>query len=83
MLTAHAFKGDQERYEAAGADGYLTKPIVLRNLTLCCKTKCYNYILLKPVNEVNFPSSAERNVLPVAANAGLFLRAEQRRSAIR
>jgi CheY-like chemotaxis protein len=32
-VTAHAMKGDRERYLAAGMDGYVTKP--LRRQSLC------------------------------------------------
>jgi len=32
VLTAYAMKGDEERARAAGADGYLSKPIDTRTL---------------------------------------------------
>ena len=32
MVTAHAMLGDEERFRSLGADGYLSKPILLANL---------------------------------------------------
>jgi two-component system sensor histidine kinase/response regulator len=37
-LTAHAMKGDRERCEAAGVDGYLTKPIRTEELDAVLET---------------------------------------------
>jgi CheY-like chemotaxis protein len=32
MLTPHAMQGDRERFLAAGADGYVTKPVQMEHL---------------------------------------------------
>ena len=37
-LTAHALKGDRERYLGAGMDDYITKPLRLEKLTEVLRT---------------------------------------------
>jgi signal transduction histidine kinase/ActR/RegA family two-component response regulator len=38
VLTAHAMQGDRERFLAAGADGYITKPIQIEQLLVEIET---------------------------------------------
>jgi signal transduction histidine kinase/CheY-like chemotaxis protein len=58
-LTAHALKGDRERCEAAGADGYLAKPIRPDELDAALQRHIRNHWARAPENEVSHACSME------------------------
>ena len=48
-MTAHAMKGDRERFMEAGMDDYISKPFVISDLDTILKK------WLKEINQAAFP----------------------------
>ncbi|MBF0495960.1 MAG: PAS domain S-box protein [Deltaproteobacteria bacterium] len=73
--TAHALKGDKERFLEAGMDGYITKPIDIDELSAVIRQVVPHFVLKDGAGEdEDRPSEATDETLPVFDNKALKTR---------